>query len=136
MPSICSHSQHANWWPSSTHFPGHDLAERLSLAHFETIAALLSSSGDKSEIYIICVPSGLHVRVATDVLNAAAPKAILVEKPFSTDSQSGAQLIALADRKGSEVAVGHHRRFHPAVSTARQVIESGKLGKLTAISGV
>jgi len=116
--------------------PGQDLAKSLAVAHFKTVAELASSSRKMPELYIICVPSGLHVKLAAEVLNTAHPKAILVEKPFSTDSPSGQHLLALASAKECKVAVGHHRRFHPSISAAKKAIQSGKLGKLTAISGV
>ena len=116
--------------------PGKNLAESLSVAHYPSVAELISASEKQPELYIICVPSGLHVKVATDLLNIASPKAILVEKPFSTDSISGEQLLALAGSKEVKVAVGHHRRFHPSIIAAKRVIASGKVGKLTAISGV
>lgn len=116
--------------------PGQTLAQKLKVAHYKSIAELVSSSDRKPELYIICVPSGLHVKLATEVLNTAYPKAILVEKPLSTESASGEQLLALAESQGCKVAVGHHRRFHPSISAAKQAILSGKLGSITAISGV
>ncbi|KAK5193673.1 hypothetical protein LTR99_006099 [Exophiala xenobiotica] len=112
------------------------LAESLRVAYFKSVAELVSSSGTKPDLYIVCVPSGLHVQVATEILNTAHPKAMLVEKPLSTDSSSGEELIALADARGCKIAVGHHRRFHPSITAAKRAILSGKLGKLTAISGV
>lgn len=115
--------------------PGRELASRLGISHSESIQALLASSIRRPDAYVICVPSSLHVRVAIDVVTNATPKAILVEKPFSTDSKSGFQLLALAKEKSCQILVGHHRRFHSSLSAARDAIESGRLGKLTMISG-
>lgn len=96
----------------------------------------MSSLDRNPDAYIICVPSGLHVRVAVDLLKVAAPKAILVEKPLSTNSSSGAELLDLAQKKECKLLVGHHRRFHPSLDAAKHLILSGELGKLTAISGL
>lgn len=116
--------------------PGQELAKTLSVPHYANVTELLSNSPSKPEAYIICVPSGLHVQVSTEILQSAhPPKAILVEKPFSTDSASGSELVALAGAKNCTIAVGHHRRFHPSVSAAKQVLDAGKLGSLTAVSG-
>ncbi|KAJ5363581.1 uncharacterized protein N7496_009294 [Penicillium cataractarum] len=115
--------------------PGENLASQLGVPHFTTIQNLLESSPRIPDAYIICVPSSLHVQVTEDILNSASPKVILVEKPFCTDSKSGEQLLELAQRKSCEVLVGHHRRFHPSVVRARQVIERGDIGNITAISG-
>lgn len=117
--------------------PGEALAASLKVSHFKSVADLISSSScTNPDVYIVCVPSGLHVKVASEILTTARPKAILVEKPFSTDAPSGEGLIALAESQGCKLAVGHHRRFHPSIKAAKQVIVSGKLGKLLAISGV
>ncbi|EXJ69758.1 uncharacterized protein A1O5_06829 [Cladophialophora psammophila CBS 110553] len=119
--------------------PGKTLADSLKVVHYQNVVDLVSSPSTKLlavELYIICVPSALHVQVATEILKTAKPKAILVEKPFATESASGEQLLALANAQGCKVAVGHHRRFHAAVGAAKQVILSGKLGRLIAISGV
>ncbi|TVY52844.1 Rhizopine catabolism protein MocA, partial [Lachnellula cervina] len=116
--------------------PGRNLAQSLSVPHFSSVPDLLSSPCKTPEAYIICVPSGLHVSVASDILKLAAPKAILVEKPLSTDSSSGVQLLDLANKKPCKVVVGHHRRFHPSLDATKQLIVSGKIGKITAISGL
>ncbi|KAF9890142.1 hypothetical protein FE257_006303 [Aspergillus nanangensis] len=115
--------------------PGKELAAKLSLPHFESVAALLASSCRTPDAYVICVPSSLHVRVGMEVISTASPKAVLIEKPFSTDSKSGTELLELANQKSCKVLVGHHRRFHPSLSTARETIESGRLGQVTMISG-
>ena len=116
--------------------PGQELAKTLSIPHYSHVSELLSKGATKPEAYVVCVPSGLHVQVSTELLHTATPKAILVEKPFSTDSSSGAQLLALAAAKSCTIAVGHHRRFHPAVAAAKATLAAGALGALTAVSGV
>jgi predicted dehydrogenase len=116
--------------------PGRDLAEKISVPHFPSIASLLSSVRPPPEAYIICTPSSLHVPVAIDLLKFAAPKAVLIEKPVATDSYPGAKLIDAAKENGTTILVGHHRRFHPSLVAAKQVIERGTLGELTAVSGL
>lgn len=116
--------------------PGQNLASRLSVPHFDSVQSLLGSLSRAPDAYIICVPSNLHVRVAEEVLQHASPKVMLVEKPLSTDSKSGQRLLEVASVKSCQLLVGHHRRFHPSLAAARQVIEEGQIGKITAISGV
>ncbi|CDM27216.1 Glucose-fructose oxidoreductase, bacterial [Penicillium roqueforti FM164] len=116
--------------------PGRELASSLSLPHFESVASLLKALQKPPKAYVICVPSSLHVSIAIDVIYRARPKALLIEKPFCTDSKSGTELLALANEKGCKILVGHHRRFHPSLLTTRSVIETGKIGKITAISGL
>src|SRR5690606_35426664 len=65
---------------------GINLARSLSIPHFSSLAEFLASEKDVIiDIYMVCTPSGLHVPVAQEVLNATNPKLILVEKPISTD---------------------------------------------------
>ena len=116
--------------------PGLKLAKELSIPHFQSVGELLSSNCQKPDAYIVCVPSGLHVSVALDILEQATPKALLVEKPLATDSVSGAKLIAVAKEKRVKILVGHHRRFNPYLEAARETIVDGRLGKITAISGL
>ncbi|RFU26084.1 hypothetical protein B7463_g10257, partial [Scytalidium lignicola] len=115
--------------------PGQNLAKSLSVPHFPTVPELLSSTSRVPEAYIICAPSGLHVSLATGILGLTSPKVILVEKPISTTSNSGTQLISLAKTKECKLMVGHHRRYYPALDASKQLILSGKLGKITAVTG-
>ena len=116
--------------------PGKELALQLSLPYFQSVPALLSGLREKPAAYVICVPSKLHVAVATEIINCAGPKALLIEKPFSVDSQSGAELLDLAALKSCKILVGHHRRFHPSLSIAKAAIERGRIGQITAISSL
>ncbi|KAL4863421.1 hypothetical protein BDV12DRAFT_189685 [Aspergillus spectabilis] len=115
--------------------PGQILAAKLSIPHFDSVESLLSSEARAPQAYIICVPSSLHVQVATNVIIQGSPQAVLIEKPFSTDAESGKRLIELAKAKSCHILVGHHRRFHPSLAAARGAIGAGKLGTITAITG-
>lgn len=115
--------------------PGKQLAADLSFPHFDSVQSLVSSQLPRPEAYIICVPSSLHMQVATDVITHGNPKAVLIEKPFCTDPLSGTQLIEFAKSKSCQILVGHHRRFHPSIAAAREAIDAGKLGNITAITG-
>ncbi|KAL2858541.1 hypothetical protein BJY01DRAFT_201329 [Aspergillus pseudoustus] len=114
--------------------PGQILASELGIPHFQSVAALLESPVDRPDAYIICVPSSLHVKVATEVINLASPKAILVEKPISTDSKSATELLKVAENASCKILVGHHRRSHPYLAVAKEAIRSGSLGQIVSIS--
>lgn len=115
--------------------PGKSLAIKLDVPYFDSVQSLVSSEIQSPDAYIICVPSSLHVQVSRDAITHGRPKAILIEKPFCTDSNSGERLIEFAKSKSCQILVGHHRRFHPSIIAARQEISNGKLGKITAITG-
>ncbi|MFP4353794.1 MAG: Gfo/Idh/MocA family oxidoreductase [Phycisphaerae bacterium] len=62
---------------------------------------------------IIAVPTLNHVAAARPFIEAGKP--VLIEKPFTNDIPAGEELIALAEKNGTSVQVGHTERFNPAV---------------------
>jgi predicted dehydrogenase len=106
-----------------------------SLAHkyFKSIQDLVSSP-DKPDGAIICTPNHTHVAVAKELATAGVH--ILVEKPVSTDIESGKDLIKFAKKSSVKLLVGHHRRFHPYVVAAKNELSSGSLGNIIAVSGL
>lgn len=99
--------------------PGQVLASELSVPHFKSVQELIASTCRVPNAYLICVPSSNHVHVAEQVLCHASPIAIL----------------EVAKHKPCEILVGHHRRFHPSLATARRFIDVGQISKLMAIAG-
>jgi predicted dehydrogenase len=80
---------------------------------------------------IIAAPTAHHVPVAIDCLAAGIP--VLLEKPIADSVESGRALVAEQRKSGVIVLVGHHRRYDPAVDTARRLINDGDIGKLLAV---
>ncbi len=81
---------------------------------------------------IIATPNVLHVPVGL----ACAERGIhmLVEKPISDSVLAAMQLAEAAERTGVALLVGHHRRHNPIIEKAREVVQDGKIGRVTAIS--
>lgn len=80
---------------------------------------------------IVATPNDTHAQVGIDCAAAGLP--VLVEKPLSDTLDSGRALLAAAEQADVAVAVGHHRRFDPTVELAKSMIDSGRLGELTAL---
>ncbi|MFP4053795.1 MAG: Gfo/Idh/MocA family oxidoreductase [Phycisphaerae bacterium] len=68
---------------------------------------------DKVDCAIIAVPTLAHLDAARPFVEAGKP--VLIEKPFTNDAHAGEELIALAEKTGASVQVGHTERFNPAV---------------------
>jgi predicted dehydrogenase len=62
----------------------------------------------------VCVPTSLHAAVAAPLLEAGVD--LLIEKPIAATAEEAAALIALAEKHGRIVQVGHLERFNPAVT--------------------
>lgn len=113
--------------------PGVLLASDLGVPHYKSIADLVASP-DKPEAAIVCTPNHTHVAVAKEL--SAAGIHVLLEKPVSTNIGSGQELIEHLKTNPVKVLVGHHRRFNPYIVSAKQILLSGSLGNIIAISGL
>ena len=76
----------------------------------------------------ICTPNDTHAEIA--IAAAAAGKMILCEKPLSRTLAEGEQMVAAIEKAGVANTVWYNYRRLPAVSLAKQIIDSGKLGKI------
>jgi len=68
----------------------------------------------------IAVPTHLHYEIAKDFLNQGVD--VLIEKPITRTVAEADELIALAEKKGCIIQVGHLERFNPAVVAVRNQV--------------
>lgn len=81
---------------------------------------------------IVATPTDLHTEIG--IACAERGVHILVEKPIAATVADAQRLIDAADRHGVQILVGHHRRHNPLVQTARDLVQSGRIGKLVTVS--
>lgn len=122
--------------PSST---GPETAARFNTSHYHSVAALLADEQHKPDAAIVCTPNHTHVSISQELL--AAGVHVLVEKPISSDIDSGRTLVQYAqhleNKKGhAKLLVGHHRRFNPYLVKAKEIVDSGSLGRIIAVNGL
>ena len=77
---------------------------------------------------LIATPHTLHADQA--VAAAAAGKHVFVEKPFTLDGASAARAAAACKAASVVLAVGHNRRFLPAMKDLKTLIDGGELGRV------
>ena len=77
---------------------------------------------------IVATPNATHVPVALDCL--ARGVAALVEKPVADTVAEAQSLVDAQARSGVPVLVGHHRRHNPINRRAREIVASGRLGRI------
>jgi predicted dehydrogenase len=82
------------------------------------------------EIDVVAVisPVWTHYELAKAALENG--KHVFVEKPFTTNSCQGQELIELADRKNLKIMVDHTFLFTGAVRKIKQLLDEGALGNL------
>ena len=76
----------------------------------------------------ICTPNNLHKEIA--IAAAKAGKMILCEKPLAMDSAEGEEMCQAVEKAGVANIVWYNYRRIPAVTFAKQLIDSGKLGRI------
>lgn len=83
---------------------------------------------------IIAAPNALHAPIG---LACAARKVpMLVEKPIAESVAAAQALVDAAALTGTPILVGHHRRYNPIIERAREIIQGGGIGRLTAVTGL
>jgi predicted dehydrogenase len=85
-------------------------------------------AADDIDVIDICTPNNLHAEIAIEA--AKHGKAILCEKPLSMDTAQGETMCAAVEKAGVPNMVWYNYRRIPAVTFAKQIIDSGKLGRV------
>ena len=80
------------------------------------------------EAVVIAVPASLHFVYARQALQCK--KHVLVEKPVVTDFNDLRVIQQKANEKNILIFPGHNFLYRGAVFKAKEIIESGKLGKI------
>ena len=102
-------------------------ADRWGYKRVETDWRKLVAAADIDAIDI-CTPNNLHAEIAIEA--AKHGKAILCEKPLSMDVAEGETMCAAVEQAGVPNTVWYNYRRIPAVTFAKQIIDSGALGRV------
>jgi len=76
----------------------------------------------------ICTPNDTHAEIAIAAANAG--KMVLCEKPLARDLAESQGMVDAIENAGVKNTVWYNYRRIPAVTLAKQIIDSGKLGKI------
>lgn len=108
---------------------------RRDLAAEELAKKLGCTAGKYSEIfsqtfdgYVVATATNAHVEILNSLLLLGKP--ILCEKPISLTVEETDQVIATADKYGTQIQVGFQRRFDPPISKAAKMVYNGDVGTL------
>jgi predicted dehydrogenase len=83
-------------------------------------------SSPKVDVVAVITPVFTHFELAKKALMNG--KSVFVEKPFTSNSQQGEELIELADRKGLKIMVDHTFLFTETVRKMKELIDDRVLG--------
>jgi predicted dehydrogenase len=76
----------------------------------------------------ICTPNDTHAEIA--IAAAEAGKMILCEKPLAHSIEEGEKMVEVIEKTGIKNTVWYNYRRIPAVTLAKNIIDSGKLGRI------
>ncbi|TLS49083.1 Gfo/Idh/MocA family oxidoreductase [Paenibacillus antri] len=83
---------------------------------------------EKVDAVSVCTPNYLHAPMAIAAANAGAH--VLVEKPMATTLEEAQQMIDAARSNNVYLMVGHNQRLMPPHVKAKELLDSGRLGKV------
>ena len=104
------------------------VGERFGVRSFDSVDSLLS----EVDVVDVCTITSTHYDIAKKAI--ARGKSLLVEKPFTGDSQKAAELCRLADEKGVVLAAGFVERYNPVVGVARDAVEEKRFGQVISFA--
>lgn len=110
---------------------------RRSLDKLRVQAAALGVKGysdyrdmliDKPDVVLISLPHNLHYQTALDALDAGCH--VLMEKPVAVSMKEINGLVVASKKAGKIILPAESSYWQSSCRTAREVVQSGKLGKL------
>jgi predicted dehydrogenase len=88
-----------------------------------------------AEIDAIYNPLPNHMHLPWTIRAAEAGKHVLCEKPIGMNADEAQTLIEVRDRTGVKIGEAFMVRVHPQWLRAREIIRSGEIGDLRAVTG-
>lgn len=89
----------------------------------------LCADAEVNAVYV-CTPHHMHREHALAAIRAG--KHVLCEKPLAITAADCATMVREAERAGVTLAVPYYRRFYPIVEKIKEIVDSGRLGKITS----
>src|SRR5258708_24867790 len=106
-------------------------AETHGLVFSSSFTGILSEPSFKAVVLV--TPHSLHREQV--VAAAHAGKHVFCEKPLALAAADARAMLEACRRAGVQLAVGHNRRFWPAMQALKQIVAEGRLGELLHIEG-
>jgi UDP-N-acetylglucosamine 3-dehydrogenase len=108
---------------------GREAAQRFGVRYFDDARALFEAV----DAVVVCSENRNHVR---DVISALENGAhVLCEKPISTTVEDARAMIRVSEDTGRQLRIAFPVRYLPAIRQAREIVRSGGIGRVLAVSG-
>lgn len=102
------------------------LAEKYACKAYSSVEALLADP--QIDAVSVCTANHSHAQITIDALKAG--KHVLCEKPMAVTLEACEDMVQAARESGKYLMIGHNQRLAKAHAKAKQLLESGEIGKL------
>jgi len=106
-------------------------ADALQVPWYPDLQTMLAT--DKPDGVVVSLPNQFHFNAGMELIQHGVP--MLMEKPVCDTVAQALQFADAAEQTKVAVLVGHHRRHSPLTQRAKSIIDAGRLGRITAVSG-
>lgn len=103
-----------------------EVAGKYEVTAYTSYEDLLGSG--EVDAVSVCTPNYLHAPISIAALDAGVH--VLCEKPLATSKEEAEAMISAAKKSGKKLMIGHNQRFVSSHQKARQLIQSGEIGKI------
>ncbi len=110
---------------------GRALADERGVPHHGDLRSMFAT--ERLDGVIVSTPTEHHCEPTLAALEAGCH--VLVEKPIMATVEEAERVVKKVAEGDRHVLVGHHRRYYSLVHEAREIVRSGKLGRLVAVTG-
>jgi predicted dehydrogenase len=105
-----------------------DLAALYEAASFTSIEQMLNSCASDVDVVAVCTPNGLHAEHTIKAFKASCH--VLCEKPMAISVQDCGAMIQAGEHANRRLFVVKQNRYNPPVVAVRELLKSGRLGKV------
>jgi len=99
-----------------------------SVRTYTSVDEMLEQEKGRIDYVDICVPTFLHAEIAIKAMEAGFH--VMCEKPMARTVEQAQAMIDAAKRTGKKLMISHCNRFYEATMLAKDLVESGELGKV------
>ena len=96
---------------------------------WETLDQALADPEVQRNVHAVYVGTPVFLHGSQTIQSLRAGKHVLCEKPMAMNEAEAASMVRAAEESGRQFGVAYYRRFYPKVLRAKQLLESGVIGK-------
>jgi predicted dehydrogenase len=111
---------------SDNQLTGSQLTKRFKCKLFNSVEEFLEM--EEVDSVVICTPPDSHFNYVKMALEAG--KHVLVEKPFTKNSEQSRMLLDISRNSDATLRVGFNHRFHPALLELKKILAENTLGSI------